>query len=281
MIENHLYNVEKNYISLDEKDLLLDFLLKEKGLDFREYSEASVRRRIAKILSELRISNVATYIEYLRDEDEALDQFIEKFTVNVTEMFRDPFFYNTLAKFVLPVLKQKEKLKMWSAGCSTGEEVLSLAIILHENELLDRTTILGTDLSDSVLEVAAKKTYKARHLEGFSKAYLDSGGKSSLAEYYSKNGEYGTFADDLYKNISFEKHNLVNGEAHSGFDLIICRNVLIYFNASLQHKVISAFNRSLNPRGFLALGSKESVIFFNDRLQFKELIQESKVYQKV
>ncbi len=281
MIENHFYNVEKNYISLEDKDLLLNFLLKEKGLDFRDYSEASVRRRIAKILSELHINSVTAYIEYLREEEKALAQFIEKFTVNVTEMFRDPFFYNTLVKSVFPVLKQKEKVKIWSAGCSTGEEVLSIAIILHENGLLNKTQILGTDLSNSVLDVAAKKTYKLRHLEGFSKAYKDSGGNSTLAEYYSRNGEYGTFSDDLYKNIKFEKHNLVNGEGYSGFDLIICRNVLIYFNANLQHKVISTFNRSLNPRSFLALGSKESVIFYNDRLQFKELIPESKIYQKV
>ncbi len=281
MIENHLYNVEKNYISLEDKDLLLNFLLKEKGLDFREYSEASVRRRIAKILSELRISNVESYIDHLREEEDALNEFIEKFTVNVTEMFRDPFFYNTLVKAAFPILRQKEKIKIWSAGCSTGEEVLSLAIVLLENGMLEKTEILGTDLSDSVLEIAKKKTYKLRHLEGFSKAYMDSGGKASLAEYYSKNGEYGTFEDDLYKNIKFEKHNLVNGGIFSGYDLIICRNVLIYFNANLQHKVISNFNRALNPRGFLALGSKESVIFFNDRLQFKELIQESKIYQKV
>lgn len=281
MIENHLYNVEKNYISLEDKDLLLDFLLKEKDLDFRDYSEASVRRRIAKILSELRISDVATYIEYLKNEEEALAQFIEKFTVNVTEMFRDPFFYQSLAKVVFPTFQQKEKVKIWSAGCSTGEEVLSLAIILHENGLLERTQILGTDLSNSVLDVAANKTYKARHLEGFSKAYVDSGGKASLAEYYSKNGENGKFSDDLYQNIKFEKHNLVDGEALSGYDLIICRNVLIYFNAKLQHKVISTFNKSLTPRGFLALGSKESVIFFNDRLQFKELIPETKIYQRV
>ncbi len=281
MIENHLYNVEKNYISLEDKDLLLNFLLKEKKLDFREYSEASVRRRISKILSELRISKVSEYVDYLGEEEEALSHFIEKFTVNVTEMFRDPFFYNTLIKTVFPILRQKENVKIWSAGCSTGEEVLSLAIMLHENDLLERSKLLGTDLSDSVIKVASNKTYKIRHLEGFSKAYMDSGGKGSLAEYYTKNGEFGTFADELYKNIRFEKHNLVDGEAYSGYDLIICRNVLIYFNAGLQHKVISTFNRSLNPRGFLALGSKESVIFFNDRLQFKELIPESKIYQKI
>jgi chemotaxis protein methyltransferase CheR len=281
MIENHLYNVEKNYVSLEDKDMLLDFLMKEKALDFREYSEASVRRRIAKILSELNINDVSTYIDYLRDEDGAMGQFIERFTVNVTEMFRDPSFYSTLAKTVLKDLQVKEKIKIWSAGCSTGEEVVSLAILLHENNLLNKTQILGTDLSDMVLETAKKRAYKVRHLESFNKAYTDAGGKHSLAEYYTINGEYGIMAEDLYRNISFEKHNLVGGLPNSGFDLIICRNVLIYFNANLQNKVITTFNKSLNPRGYLALGSKESVIFFNHRLQFKEVVQDSRIYQKI
>ncbi len=281
MLENRLYNAEKNYVSLKDKDLLLDFLLIEKGLDFREYSEASVRRRITKILAELNFSGVKQYVDYLREEDKALNEFIEKFTVNVTELFRDPFFYNTMVKMVFPVLKQKEKVKIWSAGCSTGEEVLSMAIILHEKGLLNKTEILGTDLSASVINVAAKKTYKLRHIESFNRAYHDSGGAANLAEYFSRNGDFGTFDDDLYRNVRFEQHDLVSGKPFEDFDLIICRNVLIYFNANLQHRVIAKFNKSLKQGGFMALGSKESIIFYNDRLQFKEVTQDSKIYQKV
>lgn len=282
MINNQIfYNVEKNYISLEEKDLLINFLKNEKRLDFSEYSEASVRRRIAKILTELRISDVGTYIQHLSDGNGALDEFIERFTVNVTEMFRDPFFYQTLINKVFPLWAQKDTIRIWSAGCSTGEEVLSLAIMLEEHGLLHKTSILGTDLSERVLAAARKRCYKLRHLEGYSGAYLDSGGKYSLDKYFTINGEEATFDDALYTNISFRQHNVM-GEPHTNiFDAVICRNVLIYFNSNLQDKVIGMFSRALTKEGYLMLGSKESVLFYQDRFQFQEIEQESRIYQKV
>lgn len=282
MINNQIfYNVEKNYVSLEEKDLLINFLKKEKQLDFSEYSEASVRRRIAKILTELRISDVNTYIRHLSEESAAMDQFIELFTVNVTEMFRDPFFYQTLINKVFPLLAKKDEIRIWSAGCSTGEEVLSLAILLEEHGLLHKTTILGTDLSERVLEVARKRTYKLRHLEGYRTAYLDSGGKYSLDKYFTIQGEEGTFDDSLYTGITFKKHNVTGEPYTNAFEAVICRNVLIYFNASLQDKVIGMFSRALTKEGFLMLGSKESALFYQDRMQFQEIELESRIYQKV
>lgn len=281
MTENYQFNVEKNYISLEDKALLIDFLLKEKGIDFSEYSEASVRRRISKILSEIRIPNVKEYIEYLKDEEDALQEFIEKFTVNVTEMFRDPYFFESLIKYLFPLFHQKDRIKIWSAGCSTGEEVLSLAILLKEHGLLNKAEILGTDLSDFVLEQAESRIYKIRHLESYNKAYRDSGGKHELSKYYTTKGDEAQFEDGLYENIRFEKFNLVEDQITQEFDLVVCRNVLIYFNASLQDKVIQKLNKSLLIDGHMALGSKESVIFYTDRKRFNELIPESKIYQKV
>ncbi len=272
---------EKNYVSLEDKDSLIIFLKTECGLDFTDYSEASVRRRIAKILSELKISNVSHYIDYLREEEGAIEEFIEKFTVNVTEMYRDPFFYKVLVKKVFSTWHNLEEIKVWSAGCSTGEEVLSLAIFLAENNLLYKTKILATDLSPSVLKKARSRTYDLKHLASYQDSYKDAGGTDQLETYYERKNQSGIFKEFLYKNIEFDTHNLTTELYKEGFDLIICRNVLIYFNPKLQDKVIGQFTNSLKLGGHLVLGSKESVIFYQERNKLKELESEAKIYQRL
>ncbi len=281
MTENHLFNIEKNYVSLEDKDLLINFLKDEQSIDFSEYSEASVRRRISKILAEVRMNSVSGYIEHLRSQEGAMDQFIEKFTVNVTEMFRDPFFFQALIDNVFPILKEKDEIKIWSAGCSTGEEALSLAILLQEHGLLHKTTILGTDLSDSVLENARKHCYRNTRMTEYENAYADSGGMFKLSNYYSVKGELACFDEGLFRNIRFEKQNLMDDPTTIDFDIVLCRNVLIYFNANLQNKVIGKLSRAIVKHGFLMLGSKESVIFYHNNTQFQEIKPESRIYQKL
>lgn len=282
MIKNQPYDLENNYISLESKDKLICFLKDKYRLDFSEYSEASVRRRISKILIELRMPDVDTYLAYLEKDRAALDEFIEKFTVNVTEMFRDPFFYKLLVQTVFETWKDKKDIKIWSAGCSTGEEVLSMAIMLREHGLLDKTQITGTDLSEGALRKARTRCYELRHFEGYTKAYEEAGGKNHLKDYFFQDSANQlTAINDFYEHIEFKQNNLISEEFANDFDMIVCRNVLIYFNANLQDKVIDRFEKSLKSGGYLVLGAKESVVFYHNKFKIREIKPESRIYQKI
>lgn len=274
------YYPEKNHISVEQKELLLKYLNDSLGMDFKDYSESSVRRRISKILNELGFDDVSQYISYLQSQEKPRETFLEKFTVNVTEMFRDPKFYDCFCRMIKDFGSKKEQIKIWSAGCSSGEETLSLAILLHENDLLHKTTIIGTDLSSAVIEKAKSRTYKQRHVSLYEKSYQEAGGKYSLDKYYTQQGENVVFDNDLYRSISFMENNLMDAPPSSDFDIIICRNVLIYFNPQLQNSIIGKFNDCLNSEGYLILGSKESIIFFEDRNLFVEIERESSIFKK-
>lgn len=275
------YYPEKNHISTEQKDLLLKYLKDNLGLNIGEYSESSVRRRISKILNELRFEDVREYIQYLENQENPREVFLEKFTVNVTEMFRDPGFYACFARMIKTVSEEKDHIRIWSAGCSSGEETLSLAILLKEINVLHKTSILGTDLSVSVLKRAESMTYKQRHVSNYEESYKDAGGKFSLEKYYSQQGENVIFDSDLYRSTSFMENDLMTSPPASDFDIVICRNVLIYFNPQLQNSVLGKFNSSLNDDGHLILGSKESIIFFDNRDLFVEIEPESSIYKKV
>lgn len=275
------YNLEKNYISIDEKDKLLEYLSNDLDLHFRDYSESSVRRRISKILTEYHLENVDEYIAHLRKQEDPREEFLDRFTVNVTEMFRDPFFYNALLKLIEAKAKEQDHIKIWSAGCSSGEETLSIAILLHEKNLLDKVSILGTDLSASILKKAKEHTYKLRHVEYYEEAYRDAGGLYTLSKYFTNHGENVIFDSDLCRTTSFLENDLTTPPPSSGFDFIICRNVLIYFNAQLQDNILGKFTHALNDGGYLALGSKESIIFFQERELFVETEPESRIYKKI
>lgn len=280
MTQNNDNNLEKNYVNVEQKDQLLNYLLEAENLDFRHYSEASVRRRISKILDELQLEDVSSYIDLLRNTENSREEFIERFTVNVTEMFRDPFFYQTLIEKVFPELAPKENIRIWSAGCSTGEEILSLAILLKEQGLLKKTHIVGTDLSLKVLQDAARRTYKFRHVDTYEKPYQASGGNGLLSDYYQRHGDMVVFDASLYQNVIFKAHNLLDETLAQDFDMVICRNVLIYFNSILQDKVLDKLSKALKPNGYLVLGSKESIIFYQERGHFHEIESESRIYKK-
>ena len=275
------YNLEKNYISLEQKDLLLQFLSDNLDLHFQEYSESSVRRRISKILSELNLQTVEEYIKYLQRTENPREEFLERFTVNVTEMFRDPYFYSVIINEIEKHVEEKRAIKIWSAGCSSGEETLSLAILLKERNLLDKVSITGTDLSTSILKKAQSRTYKLRHMEYYDRAYREAGGKYDLEKYFEVNGENVIFDSDLCRPITFIENDLTTLPPSNDFDFVICRNVLIYFNAQLQDTILNKFTNSLNDNGYLALGSKESLIFFQGRDVFIEVEPESRIYKKV
>ncbi|MGB0176855.1 MAG: CheR family methyltransferase, partial [Owenweeksia sp.] len=208
--------------------------------------------------------------------------FIEKFTVNVTEMFRDPHFYKTLEEKIFPVLKQKDHIRIWSAGCSSGEEILSLSILLYELNLLHKCSILGTDINPKMLDIARSLTYKIRHIKTYFKPYLYAGGQHGLEKYFTTHGEHAIFNSFLHNNVRFKTFNLLDHLTEENpFDLVVCRNVLIYFKSTLQNKVIDNLCSNLKPGGFLGLGSKESIIFYENKSDFKEIDLESKLYQKL
>ncbi len=261
---------------------MLDFLDQEYQLSLKEYSEASVRRRITKMLNEFGLDRVEKLCEFLQSRSDGKQLFIEKFTVNVTEMFRDPHFYKALEDKVISVLKSRENIRIWAAGCSSGEEILSLCILLYEMDLLHKCHILGTDLNSKMLDEANNRTYKTRHVSTYMKPYLYAGGRYGLEKYFTTHGENAIFHAFLHENVSFKEHNLMEplGE-EPGFDLIVCRNVLIYFKSTLQNRVIAYLDKALRAGGFLGLGSKESIIFYHGKNHFKEIDLESKIYQKI
>jgi len=263
-----------------ELDLLLQAVNMKYGYDFRNYSKAHLKRRI---LQRLKLSGLNTISELQNKvlwDKEFYRIFLQDLSINVTEMFRDPDFYLSLRKKVISDLKTYAHIKVWHAGCSSGEEVYSLAIILKEEDLLQRTQIYATDINKSVLETARNGIYSNKEIELYSRNYLDSGGKGQLSDYYTS--KYGSvlFDKSLSKNIVFADHNLVTDGVFAEVNLVFCRNVLIYFDKFLQNKVLKLFSDSLSKRGFLCLGTKESLKFTSMEDGFTVIDKKMKIYKK-
>jgi len=263
-----------------ELDLLLQAVNMKYGYDFRNYSKAHLKRRI---LQRLKLSGLNTISELQNKvlwDKEFYRIFLQDLSINVTEMFRDPDFYLSLRKKVISDLKTYAHIKVWHAGCSSGEEVYSLAIILKEEDLLQRTQIYATDINKSVLETARNGIYSNKEIELYSRNYLDSGGTGQLSDYYTS--KYGSvlFDKSLSKNIVFADHNLVTDGVFAEVNLVFCRNVLIYFDKFLQNKVLKLFSDSLSKRGFLCLGTKESLKFTSLEDGFTVIDKKMKIYKK-
>src|SRR5690606_2011309 len=209
-----------------------------------------------------------------------LQRFIEEITVNVTEMFRDPTFYKALREKVFPQLGTYPFIRIWLAGCSTGEEAYSIAILLKEANLYHKSLIYATDLNPGVLETAQKGIYAINQMRQYSENYILSGGREDFSSYYRANYEMVKFNADLREKMIFSTHNLVSDSSFNAFQLVVCRNVLIYFEKELQNKVLRLFDDSLDPLGFLALGAKETLRFSNLEKQYKQLDSE-KIWRKL
>lgn len=263
-----------------EIDLLLEAIFRRYGHDFRHYARASVERRIRQYLPKSGCGTISELIPKLIHDEAFFAGFLGQFSITVTEMFRDPSVYRSLREKVLPVLKTYPFVKVWHAGCASGEEAYSLAILLKETGLYDRTTIYATDYNDLILDKAREGIYNLEGMKLFTQNYQSSGGKGSLSEYY--HAQYGAIAVDqmLRRNITFANHNLVTDGVFSETHLILCRNVLIYFDRELQDRVLELFRDSLIRGGFLCLGSKESIQFSAVRNDFRTFDDKSKIYQK-
>lgn len=261
-------------------ETLLSDVLEAHGYDFLEYSHASIKRRITRLYT---LDNFVSFAEFrytVKNDKQYFKRFLEEITVNVTEMFRDPGFYKSLRNDVLPVLGTYPFIRIWVAGCSTGEEAYSLAILLKELNLLQKSLIYATDINPSVLEKAKKGLFPLNYLKGYSENYVNSGGIKDFSSYYSANYSLAKFDDSLNEKMIFSTHNLVSDHSFNEFQLILCRNVLIYFDKELQHKVFQLFDNSLDKLGYLALGSKESLDFWSGAKQFKRIKLE-KIWRKL
>lgn len=250
------------------------------GYDFRDYSKASIKRRVLRCMD---MSSLKTAYELkfrLANDPEYFKWFLEVMTVNVTEMFRDPEFYMELREKVFPTLASYPIIKIWHAGCATGEEVYSVAIMLREAGLLDRAKIYATDINPLNIEKAKKGIMPLQHMKSYTHNYIRSGGKGEFSDYYTAQYGNAIMSNELKKNILFSQHNLVTDQVFNEFQLICCRNVLIYFNKDLQNRVINLFYDSLSPLGYLAIGTKESLLFTDLRDKFETISSENKIYRR-
>ncbi|MFL9832605.1 CheR family methyltransferase [Chryseobacterium terrae] len=247
------------------KDEEVEYLIKDVyalyGYDFSEYSRASFKRRINRICLIERFTSFAELRYTLINEPEYLKRFVEEVTVNVTEMFRDPHFFKSLREKILPQLGTYPLIRIWVAGCSTGEEAYSMAILLKEANLYHKCLIYGTDLNPSVLETARSGIFPLQQMKLYSENYILSGGKKDFSDYYTANYDSAKFDKSLQEKLILSTHNLVSDSSFNSFQLIICRNVLIYFDRGLQERVFKLFDNSLENLGFLALGAKETIRF--------------------
>ncbi|MGD8782477.1 MAG: protein-glutamate O-methyltransferase CheR [Ignavibacteria bacterium] len=250
------------------------------GYDFTEYSVASIKRRLEHFMEEKKISSIRELAKMLLKEEELFELFIQDLTINVTEMFRDPKFYKALREKIIPRLATYPFIKIWIAGCATGEEVYSVAILLKEEKLLKRSIIYATDINQKVLMSAKEGVFHVTDMQKHTANYIKSGGKNSFSDYYMAKYDSALLDKSLKQNVVFSIHNLAVDKSFNEFQLILCRNVLIYFNQSLQNKVIDLFYESLCPFGVLALGNKESLLFSDKKPYFEEIDKSEKIFMK-
>lgn len=264
-----------------ELKLLLEAVYQRYHYDFRDYALASLRRRMRHAMARFDCENLGALQHRLLSEPDTFAQAMQFFTVQVSEMFRDPAYFKVLREHAIPVLRTYPSIKVWIAGCSTGEEVWSLAILLQEEGLLDRTIIYATDINPEALHAAEAGAFGLDRLAQFSRNYLAAGGTGSLSDYYSSG--YGSVVFDraLKRNIVFADHSLATDTVFSEVHLVSCRNVLIYFQRALQDRAIGLFHEALVHKGFLGLGSKESLQFGEHADEFEACAREQRLYRKV
>jgi chemotaxis protein methyltransferase CheR len=264
-----------------EIELLLEGVFRHYGFDFRSYAYASIRRRLWKRVEGEGLRTISDLQARILHDPDAMERLLLDLSVNVTSMFRDPSFYQEFREKVIPLLRTYPFIRIWHAGCSTGEEVYSLAILLEEEGLYDRARLYATDINDVVLQRARQGIFPLDRMQEYTDNYIRAGGKRSFSEYYTAMYDGALFSPSLTRNVVFSQHNLVTDRSFSEFHVIFCRNVLIYFDKALQNHVHTLFYDSLVRLGVLALGSKESLKFSQYEPCFEKLSPTEKLYRKV
>lgn len=263
-----------------EIDLLINTLFEYYGYDFSGYSRASFARRVERLVEIQGDGGFPELLSRLRLEPDFFEKVVSEITVNVTEMFRDPQFYRALREKVLPDLRAKPFIRVWHAGCSTGEEVFSMAIVLYEMGLLEKSLLYATDISPDVLESAKKGIFSLKQMLDYGQNYKDAGGQADFSQYYSANYGLAKFNEVFLQRMVFSQHNLVSDRSFNEFDLILCRNVLIYFDKELQNRALDLFDQSLSNLSYLALGTRENIKFSLLRGRYDQ-IDKDKIWRKM
>ncbi len=263
-----------------EIDLLLEAIFKKCGYDFRNYSREHIVRRLFYRMENDGLKSISQLQHHVLHSPKYAAELIEDLSINVTEMFRDPLFFKSIREQVIPVLKTWSFVKIWHAGCSTGEEVYSMAILLKEEGLYDRVNIYATDFSSDALNKAKEGIYSAEKMKKYAQNYRESGATGTLSDYFHAKYDSAIVDNSLKKNIIWAHHNLVTDSDFTEAHMVVCRNVLIYFNKDLQNKVYGTFDSSLVGGGFLCLGNRENIRFSEYEKEFSVVNNEQRIYKK-
>jgi chemotaxis protein methyltransferase CheR len=261
--------------------LLLEAIFRRYGFDFREYAPASLRRRLWRRANAEGLSTLSALQDRVLHDPACMERLLRDLSINVTAMFRDPSFYIALREQVVPLLHTYPFTRIWVAGCSTGEEVYSLAIVLDEESLLERTRIYATDINEEVLRRARAGVIPIDKMQEYTQGYVQGGGTRAFSEYYLASYDGAQIDRRLLENVVFAQHNLVSDRSFNEFQLIVCRNVMIYFDRALQDRVLRLFDDSLATLGVLALGHKETLRYSSVADRYEELDGDEKLFRKI
>jgi chemotaxis protein methyltransferase CheR len=264
-----------------EIELLLEAVYRRYGFDFRQYAQASLRRRLTRRMFAEGASSLSELQARLLHDPPSMERLLLDLSINVTAMFRDPSFYVAFREHVVPLLRTYPFTRIWCAGCSTGEEVYSLAILLEEEELYDRTRIYATDINEHVLATARAGVFPLAKMQQYTQNYIRGGGRHDFSRYYVAAYDGAQFSRSLTENVVFAQHNLATDRSFNAFNAILCRNVMIYFDRTLQERVHGLFHESLETFGILALGHKESLSFTALGGAYEELDTPERIYRKI
>jgi len=272
--------LEPNELEEIEIKLLLEGLYQMYGYDFRSYVRGSIGRRILYRMKAERLPTITALLEKVLHEPGVLERLLNDFSIRMTEMYRDPSFFAAFRNEVVPLLRDLPEIRIWHAGCATGEEVYSMAILLKEEGLLEKARIYATDMNEKALQAAQKGAFPLKKMQQYTKNYLKAGGKMAFSEYYTADHQFAYFSSSLNEKLTFAQHNLVSDSSFNEFHVILCRNVMIYFDNALQQQVHGLFYESLADGGFIGLGSKESILSMPKGMKYAEFNSTEKIYRK-
>lgn len=272
---------ERNGLEKIEVQLLTEGIYRHFGFDFRDYSYPSLRRRVWKRVYAEGLRTVSALTERVLHDPAVMERLLLDLSVNVTAMFRDPTFYLAFRQKVVPLLRTYPFVRIWHAGCSTGEEVYSMAVLLQEEGLYDRCRIYATDINEPVLQKAKTGIFPIATMQENTSNYIAAGGTGTFSDYYTARYDYAIFRPSLRENVVFAQHNLVTDASFNHFNVIFCRNVLIYFNNALQERVQQLFLNSLEMFGILGLGKKETIRYTTVAENYEEIDREERLYRRV
>jgi chemotaxis methyl-accepting protein methylase len=263
-----------------EINLLLEGLYQMYGFDFRHYVRSSLRRRILNRMKMEKLPTITALLEKVLHEPLFVDKLLGDMSIRVTEMFRDPSFFNAFRTQVVPELRDYPEIRIWHAGCATGEEAYAMAILMQEEGLAEKTRIYATDMNEQAIESAQRGAFPLKQMQLYTTNYLESGGTKAFSEYYLTDHQYAYFKPQLKENMMFAQHNLVTDGSFNEFHVILCRNVMIYFDPKLQQQVHGLFYSSLTPQGYLGLGKKEYILHVPEGVHYDDFVPHERIYRK-